>query len=434
MSGDSGKRPMVFVDACRPQLVAGEYTLTAIQTLGIATDPSEPATTWTAEKKFWVRGPRFALASDEIYSLYPPDGQTGAFHDTVPHVVFRRKSLPWERKLDAKATGPWIALLLLDEVELSHAKIATTALPHVVRPPDRSIRGPEIILDAWEAEKADRQSGQVDSNICRTIDISGKVFFDLVPRRDELALLAHARNVGTDDKEDVAGIGDGWFSVLLGNRLPAKGQRNTALVVVGGFGDLIERKEPSALPETVRLVVLATWSFVEKGTTFRELLSDLGKRPDPWLRVTPPAPLSNEPVRIALQQGYVPLPHRLRNGGQTVSWYRGPLVPESIDPEFCDLIYRCADEALQFDAEVGQFNVSYAAAWQLGRLLALQAPAFATALFSWKDGLVAQALIGQAATKIKAMGLLDDAPAGMTELTSLLQDELMTAIALEWCG
>jgi len=172
----------------------------------------------------------------------------------------------------------------------------------------------------------------------------------------------------------------------------------------------------------------------ELGANFGELVSDLGKDPDPWLRVTPPARPSNEPVQIALQQGYVPLPHRLRNGGQTVSWYRGPLVPVSIDPEIRDLIYRCADEALQFDPEVGLFNVSYAAAWQLGRLLALQAPAFATALFSWKDGLVAQALIGQATTKIKAMGLLDDAPASITELSSLLQDELMTAIALEWCG
>lgn len=433
MSGDSGKRPMVFVDACRPQLVAGEYTLTALQTLGIAADPSDPPTTWKVEKKFWVRGPRFELAADEIYSLYPRDGQTGAFHDVVPHVVFRRKSLPWERMLDEKATGPWIALLLLDEDELSRAKFATTPLQHVVDPPDRGIRGPRIKLDAWE-KGTDRQAGEIDSNVCRTVDIPGKDFHDLAPRRDELALLAHARSVDTDDKEDVAGIGDGWFSVLLGNRLPAAGQRNTALVVsLEGFGDLIGNDQP-ALPETVRLVVLATWSFVEEGATLRELLGDLGRHPDPWLRVTPPSPPSNEPVRIALQHGYVPLPHRLRNGDRTVSWYRGPLVPVSIDPEIRDLIYRCADEALQFDASLGLFNVSYAAAWQLGRLLALQAPAVATALFNWKDGLVAQALIRQATTKIQTMGLLGDAPASMAELNGLLQDELMTAIALEWCG
>jgi len=431
MSG-TDKRDITLVDAFRPQLPAGKYTLTATQALVVETASGKTAT-WTETKTFWVRAPRFALAPDEIYSVYPPDGQTGAYHDTVPHVVFRRKALPWERKITGegqKKAPPWMALLLFDEDELAEIRIATSALKDVASPP-AGIRGPRIDLDAWEKDEPS-DPGEVNKNLCPTIDLPGPSFRRIVPRLGELGLLAHARHVATGDKEDVPGIGDGWFSVLLANRLPAEGKRNTAFVVsLEGFDDLIGDSEPSTLPARIRLAVLATWSFTSRGPTFRDLLDALDAG---WLRVMPSRPVQNETVGKALELGYVPLSHRLRQGDRTVSWYRGALVPVVVPPEIRNLTYTNADEALQFDPAAGLFDVSYASAWQLGRLLALQAPAFAQALFHWKSGYAADALIKEAVAKIEEKQLFGDFPADAAKCAELLQDEMMAAIALEWCS
>ena len=49
---------------------------------------------------FYVGGPRFALTGSEAYSCYPGPGQIGKFYDTLPHIVFDRCTLPWERTID----------------------------------------------------------------------------------------------------------------------------------------------------------------------------------------------------------------------------------------------------------------------------------------------------------------------------------------------
>ena len=71
----------------------------------------------------------------------------------------------------------------------------------------------------------------------------------------------------------------------------------------------------------------------------------------------------------------------MRQGEKTVSWYRGPLVPLNYDkPVQIQEPVSCADELLRYDPDIGLFDTTYAAAWQLGRLLALQNQSFALAL------------------------------------------------------
>ncbi|NEO55270.1 MAG: hypothetical protein F6K54_20670 [Okeania sp. SIO3B5] len=88
--------------------------------------------------------------------------------------------------------------------------------------------------------------------------------------------------------------------------------------------------------------------------------------------------------------GYVPTQHYLRQGGRTVSWYRGPLVPhtEAIYSEEYPIALpaRHADELFLFNPDLGLFDVSYAAAWELGRTLALANQSFAKRLYQWKRG------------------------------------------------
>jgi hypothetical protein len=82
--------------------------------------------------------------------------------------------------------------------------------------------------------------------------------------------------------------------------------------------------------------------------------------------------------------GFVPVNHDLRNLDTTISWYRGPLVPMLYEMSMSYADISCADAAQRFNVETGMFDTSYAAAWQLGRLLALQDQAFAQGLYRFR--------------------------------------------------
>ena len=84
------------------------------------------------------------------------------------------------------------------------------------------------------------------------------------------------------------------------------------------------------------------------------------------------------------KRGCVPLPHSLRQGNQTISWYHGPLTPGRNKSKDIDLPIRSADELVRYNKDDGMFDVSYAAAWELGRLLTLQKTRVAVDLFNWK--------------------------------------------------
>jgi hypothetical protein len=426
---------MTLADAFVPELQAGKYKLTAKQSLVFETSGGGPKTWETsATKTFWVRAPRFRLAPDEIYSVYPPDGQSGAYHGTLPHVVFRRKALPWERALDderpQERNRPWMALLLFDELEFAEVHVSPRPLQDVAAP-SPGVRGPRVNLDMWEMDNrsADERGGS-EQNICTTIDVPYRLFRQIAPHLADLDYLAHARSVATGDKEDLPGIGDGSFSVILANRLPAEGQRNiVVLISLEGVRDLIEDAAPTPLPEAVRLVVLTQWSFRSEGPTFEDVLNSLCDGKDMWLRSMPTDAAQHDTVRTALELGYVPLAHALRQGDSTISWYRGPLVPVPIPAETESYIFANPDEALQYDEATGVFDTSYAAAWQLGRLLALQAPEFARAL-AYADGSnVGDAAVAKAEEEFSA--LFHGAHLDRGEAMHLLRDDLIAAMLLE---
>jgi hypothetical protein len=93
------------------------------------------------------------------------------------------------------------------------------------------------------------------------------------------------------------------------------------------------------------------------------------------------SPTAETIVNAAYSRGYTAFDHAMRHGERTVSWYRGPLVPLSHKkPAQIQEPVSCADELLHYDPDTGLFDVAHAAAWQLGRLLALQNQGFALAL------------------------------------------------------
>ncbi|MDX1520949.1 MAG: hypothetical protein R3264_04940 [Anaerolineae bacterium] len=125
-----------------------------------------------------------------------------------------------------------------------------------------------------------------------------------------------------------------------------------------------------------------------KKLTFKSLLMELDqdqfRLPQSALRKSPQSnpDLQNEAERFR-QRGYVPLPHHMRTGHKTVSWYHGPLQ-SGFGPPSQDLPVDSADKLLRINQKYGMVDVSYAAAWELGRLLTLQNKRVSTALFMWK--------------------------------------------------
>ena len=428
---DHKKESITFADAHRPALTAGKYEIEAKQAVRVK-DKIEKRDIQESFKKtgaFWVSAPRFSVDPSDIYSLYPPPGHEGEFQTVLPHVVFTRKTLPWERTLDGSKPGerqqapPWMALLLFDEDEMERyaIKVKTVPLKDLISPPSLpgKIRGPRIDPEPWETLE----------DPCNVIDLPAKLFNDVVPEREELGYLAHARQVGMEDKEIPGLVAEGWFSVVLGNRLPSENSRNTVfLVSLEGLGDLLHVQDPQINEgDGVRLGVLAQWSFTAKGASFLNLMDHLAEGAE-QLRIVPRQESSDKAVQRAMLLGYTALNHTTRLGEKTVSWYRGPLTPVSLAKEAYNYIYDSADAALRYDPETGLFDVSCAAAWQLGRLLALQKSEFGQALHHWKSKHIQEQTLVQGEKLLKEEYGED---LNLKDPEELLQDDLMTNLLLE---
>ncbi len=258
------------------------------------------------------------------------------------------------------------------------------------------------------------------------LDIPLELFFKIAPTINDLSLMAHVRKVSLINKPTMPGISDvgepeGSFSIVFGNRLPNPMKKTYAyLVSLEEMEDFLPTSEDGGAPDNqdgftpdisklLRLAVLKSWNFYSTGesATFVDQLNALNNAAPPVnhetnadlaantnLRLTCPE-AAIPIVKAALGMGYVPLNHNLRAAeytsgvftiDRTVSWYRGPLAPYQIDKAAINLPIPSPDKATIFDPTTGMLDVSYAAAWTLGRQMALQDTSFSTALYNWKKG------------------------------------------------
>jgi len=206
---------MIVYDDIRPPLLAGEYRMS------VSTDVSVPGTATPLPGQdffFDVEGPRFALAPSEVAAVFPPPGGHGPFDSALPHVALGRRTLPWERPLgDAYTVAgdqtpyPFLALVLFEDSEctLLHNQALTDVVPPAVFQRLGSPAG--ISCDAVEADQ--------------------QLLRDILPMPQELQLLTHVRQVNVDDRELSAGDSDGYFAVVMGNRIPRAGGSYVACLV-----------------------------------------------------------------------------------------------------------------------------------------------------------------------------------------------------------
>lgn len=357
----------------RPPL-QGEYTITVRQELGDNPKLSQSKIK-EAQFSFSCEAEPLSLSPSAVYSVYPPKDSFGKFEHMLPHIVLNRRTFPWERSLGGWKEVPWLTLLLFDEREGVGLKSLTQREAFTCK---TGIYCPVKVDNPDEA--------------CIVLDVPASLFCDVCPTLEELPLMAHARCISREEKVTESEVVDEWLSVLVANRTPCSDPSDTGvknsvfLVTVEAFEDFF--KEPllrSKIPldyETVRIPVLSTWDFYSKQEEF-DFKSVFLKLDAGVLKTSLPPTVGEEAEKL-LERGYVPLNHWLRDGGRTVSWYHGPLSPCLADVTEQKIQY-FADARLIYEPEMGMFDISYSAAFNLGRLLALQSGSYATALDKWRQ-------------------------------------------------
>lgn len=366
---------MRLYDNYEAPLPGGSYRFVLQQTVKLE---GEEERHYYRDQKFEVLAPRYSIEPDEVQAYFPPPNGTADYQNVLPHVVLRTRNLPWERTLSARE--PWLALLVLSEQEIRDGGVITKNGKVADLQPESSAADPWTRVEQGERILLPKFTHTEDLNTpVRLLDMDAKLFLKVCPRREELSLLAHIRHVDIADKIPVEMVANGEFSVIVANRFPPAGAGTIHLVSLEGWEKLLG--DQSSPAPRLRLITLANWSFVcdsSGNDSFAGLMQQL-RTNGRQFGVTLPAATSSDDVNQALAKGYVPLDYRPLDSTPAFAWYRGPLSPQARRP-MDQPAFRLADEALIFDERTGVMDVSYAAAWELGRLLALGSPAFTKGL------------------------------------------------------
>jgi len=414
---------MVLYDDILPPLLDNSYKMavsTVVTLNGTQQDLPEK------DAFFNVEGPRFGLPASEVAAVFPPRNGHGAFHSSIPQIALGRRTLPWERDLDPEnligdpihgpgdpppptTKLPWLALLLFQEGE--YTLLQNQPLEQVVP------------IDVFQ------RLGRPQNVVCDAIEVPLHVLNQVMPSKEELQLLAHVRHVNVNDRELSAGDSDGFFAVLMSNRLPSDGAKCRACLVsleersdlvakdppptaslgfVIGFPgavqpfdravELVDVTAPGIIIDPVllfsaRLVLLHSWQFECIGMgTFRELMQRLdvgmiGKVVDPGH----PALTDTFHLQLELDD---------RAGAEEATWYRGPLVPFELTRDTLGP-YHSADQARRATPETGGEDLSYAAAFEVGRLLAAADARLAQELMRWRRDAYRQSSRADSVTRVQ---------------------------------
>jgi hypothetical protein len=178
-----------------------------------------------------------------------------------------------------------------------------------------------------------------------------------------------------------------------------------------------------------RFPVLVSWDFVCTGDGgFERLMNEL----DVGLLGTLDAE-QPPPVPEVAATGHLALSHRTRRGEPTRSWYRGPLTPQPTQrtmPSGGTLPLAHTGDQLRRVVPDGREDVSLAALFEIGRLLALNKPTLIAAMMRWRGELFGAARARELAQELSAAALAGvglGAVGGRDALEELVRTHLVGA-------
>jgi len=178
--------------------------------------------------------------------------------------------------------------------------------------------------------------------------------------------------------------------------------------------------------QTYRFPVLTHWQFTVDGEPpFEGLMQALdvallGSLPD----LDPQAPPAPRPAPDVAATGHVGLAHLTRRGDQATAWYRGPLAPRPTERDSSTatdgpLPVAHASDQLRRVTPDGREDLTYAAAFEIGRLLALSQPSVVAALMRWRAEQFGAARAAELAAQTVAGTSLLGGPPAITDVAGL---------------
>lgn len=365
-----------LVEYQKPALEAGEYTVSARQIFQPTPSDSK---TYTATRNFVVSGPRFSLDPGAVRAMYPPVGALGEYSTVLPHISLRTPTLPWERSAyAANDFEPWLVLLVIDEGDVDRGEVVI---------PGEAKALANLAKDSGFKYSYDPSAKDTDpTEQVSYLKVKQKLLNRLMPDGRAMNLRAHVRRRVEDDGSERE------MAVVFADRMPRPGAGSFCfLVSVEGLynedGAKTFRYGDPNSDQWVVLCSLASWGFASyprDGKTFDQLVEDISAGP-----LVVPAPNANAAAKAHVQVGAAPLWHEMRSSDQSYSWYRGPLSPVRRDPaagpRTAAEVPEFADSLVTYHHNEAMFDVSEAAAFELGKAMALNDRAFTSALYDWKE-------------------------------------------------
>lgn len=363
-----------------PPLADGKYTITVTQSIETASpDPDDikkivtAQETFSAKKTFSILSRAFTLLQDDVFSVYPSENAEGAFSTELPFLVSSAKTMPW---LYGDGDLPWIALIAVSEEENHTVKEQDISISSLIASGDNHTYFPAKAMPSQFTESVD--------DLCHIIDLPLTLFQAIMPRRAETGYLCHAKYADLSNTEEAVSSLDGFFSVVMGNRFIPPGKTTMHLISLLGYPDC--GSGDYAGYETIRLVSLYHWTvFCEPNTdaNFKAVIQNLDTKI-----------FCGNYEHTLSKRGICAKPHLGRAGDITGSLYHSPFVPyRPKDIPQVSSPCHSADEILIYDKAKGVFDVSYAAAWQLGRLAALSRKSAAKAVSKLRGAVVKKCML-----------------------------------------
>jgi len=358
--------------SCVPLIKAGNpVAINVTQSLDGRLTQDGPATVHVR-----IDGPQTSLLADMVAGVFPAPGSDQSPDEFLPHVALSRRTLPWEREgPDPAPTTPWLALLLFKESELRSAEqrkqapaVSVTQLK-VQNIPDLTTR--TRLINTLQIP------GETEVS---TLAVANSLLRQIVPRIAELPLLCHMK------RETANGV-DVDHAIVVCNRLPdasapagEKPEMHTAVLVS------VERApELFTLPNTgtTTLLVLHHWTFrPSQGGDFEQVIKSIAYRPHGGvlrfgnlpapLRAGETAPLSGGFRGLLDKDGYFLTP--VEHDQEVNATYRSPLHPFTPPPRSSGFAIAAAPNEFETADQSTPLDFAHAAAFELGRLLALNEP------------------------------------------------------------